>query len=63
MEIFDDIFKMLYGMISEVFSGLGEILPKVFSFIFWFLAGILILPCVFVSAQLYPKWQKWGEKL
>ena len=62
MDIIGDVFKMLGTVLAEIFGGLGKVLPKLLHFLFWFLAGIFILPCVFVSAQWYPKWQKWGEK-
>ncbi len=38
------------------------IIIKVIKFILWLLAGIVILPCVYVSGVIFPKWEKWGEK-
>lgn len=40
---------------------MGVIL-KIISFILWALAGVVVLPCVYISGVLFPLWEKWGEK-
>jgi len=45
-----------------MFGILLEIIPKAFSFVFWVLCGIIVLPCVFIAGILYPLWVKWGEE-
>ncbi len=46
----------------EIIETIWEILFKAIKFLLWVLVGVLVLPCVFVSGILYPKWEKWGEK-
>lgn len=57
-----EIVGSLWEVWKEMFSLLISIIPKVVSFFFWVICGIIILPCVFISGNLYPKWVEWGEK-
>lgn len=35
---------------------------KFLSFILWIIAGIFILPCVFIAGA-FEKWASWGQEL
>ena len=59
LELFQGLFKTWQDMLSLA----SELLPKFLTLILWFIAGIIILPCVFVAGTFYPKWTEWGEKL
>lgn len=61
MEIVGQIAKSFFDVLSEMLSAVFGALPKIFSFSLWILSGIFILPCVFISGSIYPKWEKWGE--
>ena len=58
-----EIFTGLWTVWKEMYGAFAELFPKVVYFIFWVLSGILILPCVFVAGNIYPKWVEWGEKM
>jgi hypothetical protein len=62
METFGDILKELWGVWKEMFSSFIKYIPVIFRFSLWVLCAIVILPCVFVAGNLYPKWVEWGEK-
>lgn len=57
-----DLFKGLWGVWTEMFSAVFEVLPKLLRFLVWALCGVLILPCVYVAGNLFPKWTEWGEE-
>ncbi|MBU6426783.1 hypothetical protein KGQ27_00910 [Patescibacteria group bacterium] len=63
METFASIVSQLWSIWAEMLEAVWSILPKAISFLFWVLSAIVILPCVFVAGQLYPKWVEWGEDL
>jgi len=63
METIGEIFSKLFDVWKEMFSTIWEILPRALSFFFWVLVAIVILPCVFVAGNIYPKWVEWGEGL
>lgn len=56
-EVFETIFKFTW----EVIVALVSVIPRILSFILWCLAGVIVLPCVFVAGTIYPKWTEWGE--
>ena len=59
--IITELISSFFALLGEMFSAFVEFAPKVFSFLFWILAAVFILPCVFVSGVIYPMWEKWGE--
>lgn len=61
MEAVFGIFKEFFKVLGEILSVIFEALPKILSFALWILSGIFILPCVFISGSIYPKWEKWGD--
>jgi hypothetical protein len=63
MEQATEMLKSLLDVWKEMFSAIMKVLPKAFSFTFWVLSAIVILPCVYISNILYPLWTKWGENL
>jgi hypothetical protein len=40
---------------------LKEALQKILHFGLWIVAGIFVLPCVYIATVYYPMWEKWGE--
>lgn len=58
-----ELFKELFTVWKEMWAIIKEYLPKIGILILWIISGIIILPCVYVSAIFYPKWTEWGEKL
>lgn len=63
MEMVEQLATTLWDVWSEMWSKLIEVLPRAILFILWILVAIIVLPCVFVSGVIYPKWVDWGEKL
>ena len=63
MPIFEEIFTGLLGVWKEMFSFVWGILPKLISVGLWGISALIILPCVYISGVLYPKWVEWGEDL
>lgn len=61
MESIGDLFSELFSVWGEMFSGVWEVLPKIFFFFLWALSGLIILPAVFIAGNLYPLWSDWGE--
>jgi len=51
----------LFSLLGEMIGAFFSVLPKIVSFILWVLVAIIVLPCVFVSGEIYPKWVEWGE--
>ena len=55
----------MFGELLEVWKGIfeviKEIVPKALKFVLWVLCGIIILPCVYIAGNLFPKWTDWGE--
>jgi hypothetical protein len=35
---------------------------KAIHFVLWVLLGIVVLPCVFIAGNIFPKWSEWGEE-
>ncbi len=62
-ETIQEILKAIWDVWKAMFSALMEILPKILSFAFWAVCGVIILPCVFIAGSMYPKWVEWGEDL
>jgi len=62
MEIIGEMLAELWKIWASIVSGIWSVLPKAFSFFFWLLSGLFILPCLYVAGHLYPSWEKWGEK-
>ncbi len=54
--------KIIFEAWMALLGALFELLGKILHFGLWAVSGALILPCVFVAGNLYPKWEKWGEK-
>lgn len=63
MEMVEQLATTLWDVWSEMWSKLIEVLPRAILFILWILVAIIVLPCVFVSGVIYPKWVDWGENL
>ena len=59
--IFEEIVKGLYELAVEILEELWPFLLKMLKVSCWALAGILVLPCVFVASVIYPAWVKMGE--
>ena len=60
----DGITEELKGFAGFIFDGIKEVLghiPQIINFCLWVLAGIFILPCVFVAGNFFGAWEKWGE--
>ncbi len=60
--IIEVIFSNLFNLIAMVIGAFFKALPKIIGFILWIIAAIIILPCVFVAGNIYPKWAEWGEE-
>ena len=58
---FSELFSSIWDVWKEMASAVFGVIPTALHFIFWALAGIIILPCVFIAGNLYPKWMEWGE--
>ncbi len=56
-----EVLTALFDVWKEMFSAIFGLIPKALSFILWILIGIIVLPCVFVAANIFPKWTEWGE--
>jgi hypothetical protein len=61
METFEEAFMAFFSLIGEMIGAFFAVLPKVIHFILWVLTAIIILPCVFVAGEIYPKWVEWGS--
>jgi hypothetical protein len=61
MELASSMFKELLNVWKAMFEVLAEIVPKAFKFLIWVLLGIIILPCVYIAGNWFPKWTDWGE--
>jgi hypothetical protein len=62
-EAITNIFSTLFEVWKEMFSAFWDMIPKMLNFVLWILAGIIILPCVYVAGTLFPMWTEWGEDL
>ncbi|MEK9178014.1 MAG: hypothetical protein AAB777_02760 [Patescibacteria group bacterium] len=63
METFGNMMTELFKVWSAMWGAIWAVLPRAILFCLWILSAIIILPCVFVSGVLYPKWVEWGEDL
>ena len=63
METIEQVTTTLWNVWCEMWNKLIEVLPRAILFILWILVAIIVLPCVFVSGVIYPKWVDWGENL
>jgi hypothetical protein len=63
METIGEMISELFKLISEILSAIWEVLPRAISFFLWILVAIVVLPCLFISGVIYPKWVEWGENL
>lgn len=61
-EAFTGVLTALWEVWKEMASLLWAFIPKAIHFSLWAIAGIIILPCVFIAGNLFPTWQEWGEK-
>lgn len=61
MSTFGELIVSLFSIWKEMFSAIWGAMPKVFSVSLWVLTAIFILPCVFITSVIYPKWIEWGE--
>jgi hypothetical protein len=59
--ILTEALGLFFGLIKEMLEVGLAFLPKFISFFLWIISAILILPCVFIASNIYPKWTKWGE--
>jgi len=56
-----DIFIELFSIWKEMLFAFLGALPKIVSVFLWILVAIIVLPCVFIAGNIYPKWIEWGE--
>ncbi len=63
MEGIQGLFMDLWNIWVEMFKLVKAFLIRFTIFILCALCGIIVLPCVFVAGNLYPKWTEWGEKI
>jgi len=61
MSSFGDLFIELLSIWKEMLSAFFGVLPKVISVFLWILVAMIVLPCVFIAGNIYPKWIEWGE--
>ncbi|HEX7724716.1 MAG TPA: hypothetical protein VF438_03215 [Candidatus Paceibacterota bacterium] len=55
-------FATMWDLLSSLVVGIFNILKKVIPFVLWVLLAIIVLPCVWVASEVYPKWVSWGEE-
>lgn len=60
-ETVSELFLALWEVWKEMASAFFGMVPTALHFILWVISGIIILPCVFIAGNLYPKWMEWGE--
>lgn len=60
-EMISSLFSVFWEIVSEVFSVIFAAIPKIISFTLWALAAVIILPCVYIAGNWFPKWTEWGE--
>lgn len=60
--VIEMMFTALWDLVSEMLGAFFKVFPKIIKFIIWVIAAIIILPCVFVAGEIYPKWVEWGEE-
>lgn len=63
MEAITGLLQNLWSLWIEMIKLLFKFALKFFIFLLWVLVGIIVLPCVFIAGNLYPKWTDWGEKI
>lgn len=61
MDFIEEMLVALWDVWVEMFGAIMKVLPKFISFLLWALAAIVILPCVFVAGNIFPRWVEWGE--
>ena len=61
METFGEAIGALFELWIDMLGAFFAVLPKVIHFLLWALTAVIILPCVFVAGEIYPKWIEWGE--
>lgn len=59
--LIETVFGALFTLAGEMIGAFFTVLPKVIKFVLWVISAIIILPCVFVAGNIYPKWVEWGE--
>jgi hypothetical protein len=60
-ESFSGLFGAIWEVWKEMASAFFGMIPTAMHFLLWVISGIIILPCVFIAGNLYPKWMEWGE--
>lgn len=55
------MIESLFNLFVEMLGAFFAVLPKIISFVLWVLVAIIVLPCVFIAGNIYPKWVEWGE--
>ena len=53
---FGEMFTTLFEVWGEMFSALLKVIPKAIKAVIWVLCGLIVIPCVFVASEIYPKW-------
>ena len=61
MEAISDLFGTLFEVWKEMFLAFFSIIPKAISFVLWIAVAAIILPCVYIAHEIYPKWSEWGD--
>ncbi len=60
--LFETVVGGIFTAIGHILGAFFMALPKIISFILWVVVAIIVLPCVFVAGNIYPKWEKWGSE-
>ena len=61
MLTFGETLTELFNVWKEMLLAFWSVIPKAISVFLWVLSAIIILPCVFIAGNIYPKWVEWGE--
>jgi len=55
--------KFILDTILELLGMIGGAILKALNLFLWGFFGVIILFCVFIAHNFYPKWEKWAENL
>lgn len=62
-ELIGEIFSHTLELAGIAIGAIFENGAKLFQFLCWVIAGVVIVPCLFISGTIYPMWEKWGENI
>ncbi len=63
METIESFLSPFWAILTFIYERLKEFVPMALRFMLWVICGILVLPCIYVAGNLYPRWVEWGEKM